>query len=126
MRFDLANLPSDIALLKALVRDMAAAVESRESEIERLHAIIKKLQRAQFGRRSERLDPDQFELALEDIESDISRVRERHPVPLAESEKALPKRTPLPDHLPRVEQLIDVDSPSVAIAAVLFTALARV
>lgn len=111
MRFDLANLPSDIALLKALVRDMAAAVESRESEIERLHAIIKKLQRAQFGRRSERLDPDQFELALEDIESDISRVRERHPVPLAESEKALPKRTPLPDHLPRVEQLIDVDSP---------------
>ncbi|MDW6022166.1 IS66 family transposase [Mesorhizobium sp. BAC0120] len=111
MRFDLANLPSDIALLKALVRDMAAAVESRESEIERLRAIIKKLQRAQFGRRSERLEPDQFELALEDIESDIERVRERHPVPVAETEKALPKRTPLPDHLPPVEQLIDVDSP---------------
>ncbi|MBZ9742243.1 IS66 family transposase [Mesorhizobium sp. CO1-1-4] len=111
MRFDLANLPSDIALLKALVRDMAAAVESRESEIERLRAIIKKLQRAQFGRRSERLDPDQFELALEDVESDIERVRERHSVPPAEPEKALPKRTSLPDHLPRVEQLIDIDSP---------------
>jgi transposase len=30
------------------VRDMAAVVESRESEIERLQLIIKKLQRAQF------------------------------------------------------------------------------
>ncbi|WP_353041992.1 transposase [Mesorhizobium sp. M1217] len=34
---------------------------------------------AQFGRRSERLDPDQFELALEDIDSDIELVRDRHP-----------------------------------------------
>ncbi|WP_258596788.1 transposase [Mesorhizobium sp. AR07] len=37
---------------------MASVVESRDGEIERLQSIIKKLQRAQFGRRSERLDPD--------------------------------------------------------------------
>ncbi len=35
MRFDLANLPSDIDLLHRLVCDMAAAVETRDDEIER-------------------------------------------------------------------------------------------
>jgi hypothetical protein len=59
MRIDLDDLPVDTSLLHHLVRDMAAVVESRDSEIERLQLIIKKLQRAQFGRRSERLDPDQ-------------------------------------------------------------------
>jgi hypothetical protein len=54
MRFDLENLPSDTALLHRLVREMADVVESRDGEIERLQIIIKKLQRAQFGRRSER------------------------------------------------------------------------
>ncbi|TPI29751.1 hypothetical protein FJW07_30030 [Mesorhizobium sp. B3-1-9] len=57
---DLENLPSDPVLLQRLVRDMAAAVESRDGEIGRLQSIIKKLQRAQFGRSSERLDPDQL------------------------------------------------------------------
>ena len=58
MRIDLDDLPVDTFLLHHLVSDMAAVVESRDSEIERLRLIIKKLQRAQFGRRSERLDPD--------------------------------------------------------------------
>jgi transposase len=69
MRLDLDNLPSDMVLL----RDMAAVVEHRDGEIERLQTIIKQLQRAQFGRRSERLDPDQLALALEDLDSDIGR-----------------------------------------------------
>ena len=66
MRFDLENLPSDTALLHRLAREMAVVVDSRDGEIERLQSIIKKLQRAQFGRRSERLDADQLALALED------------------------------------------------------------
>jgi hypothetical protein len=57
MRFDLDDLPSEPALLQHLIRDMAAAVEHRDGEIERLKSIIKTLQRAQFGRRSERLIP---------------------------------------------------------------------
>ena len=47
---------------------------SRDSEIERLQLIIKQLQRARFGRRSERLDPDQLALGLEDLDADIARV----------------------------------------------------
>jgi len=110
MRIDLDNLPSEPALLQHLLRDMAAVVEYRDGEIERLKLIIKKLQRAQFGRRSERLDDDQLVLALDDLESDIGQIEESHPITIAETASALPKRKPLPDHLPREEILLDVPS----------------
>ena len=108
MLIDLDNLPSDPALLQRLLREMAAAVESRDGEIERLQSIIKKLQRAQFGRRSERLDPDQLALALEDLDADIARIRESRPnihPPLARPSH----RKPLPDHLPREDVRLDIE-----------------
>jgi len=89
---------------------MAAVVEHRDGEIERLKLIVKKLQRAQFGRRSKRLDDDQLVLALDDLESDIGQVEESHPSTIVETAGALPKRKPLPDHLPREEILLDVPS----------------
>ena len=114
MRFDLDNLPVDTAVLHHLVRDMAALVESRDGEIERLQLIIKKLQRAQFGRRSERLDPDQMALALEDLDSDVARVRESGPAVKTSAEEppaeTRSRRKPLPDHLPREDVRLDVDS----------------
>ena len=79
MRFDLDDLPSEPTLLQHLIRDMAVAVEHRDGEIERLKSIIKTLQRAQFGRRSERLDPDQLALALEEVDSDLAREEEKRP-----------------------------------------------
>jgi hypothetical protein len=57
------------AQLAMLIED----IDWRSLEIERLQSIIKQLQRAQFGRRSERLDPDQLALGLEDLDSDIGR-----------------------------------------------------
>jgi transposase len=107
MRLDLDNLPSDTALLHQLVRDMAAVVTTREDEIARLQAIIKKLQRMQFGRRSERLDPDQLALGLEEIDADIGRIEESRPVIVAATAEPRPHRKPLPDHLPRGDVLID-------------------
>ena len=77
MRLDLDNLPSNMALLHGLVCDMAAVVEHCDGEIERLQTIIQQLQRTQFGRRSERLDPDQLVLGLEDLDSDISDAPKR-------------------------------------------------
>ena len=73
MRLDLDNLPDDTAFLHQLVRDMTGLVEHRDSEIARLQQIIKQLQRARFGRRSERLDPDQMALALEELDADLSQ-----------------------------------------------------
>lgn len=107
MRFDLDNLPSDLGVLHQLVRDMAAVVEHRDGEIERLQAIIKKLQRMQFGRRSERLDPDQLALGLEDLDADIGRIEESSPV-IVKPVGDAPHRKPLPDHLPREEVMLDI------------------
>jgi len=64
MQLDLNNLPTDTVLLQRLVRDIATAIEHKDGEIERLQSIIKQLQRMQFGRRSERIDPDQLALGL--------------------------------------------------------------
>jgi transposase len=106
MQFDLDNLPSDTTLLHHLVRDMAAAVKQRNGEIERLQLIIRQLQRAQYGRRSERLDPDQLALGLEDVEGDLAHAeaqREANGKPKDRKSK----RKPLPEHLPRQEVVLD-------------------
>lgn len=108
MRLDLDNLPADPALLQQLVRDMAAVVVGRDGEIERLKTIIRQPQRAQFGRRSERLDPDQLALALEDVEADLASAEARRPPILQPPGKGQPRRQPLPDHLPREDVLIDI------------------
>lgn len=88
------------------MRDMTTVVEHRDGEIERLQLIIKKLQRAQFGRRSKRLDDNQ--LVLDDLESDIGRVETAHPVSIVDAGEVQPKRKPLPSQLPREEILLDV------------------
>ena len=87
---------------------MTAVVEHRDGEIERLRTIIKQLQRTQFGRRSERLDADQFALALEDLDSDIGRAEASGPQGAVEIADRRPRRKALPDHLPREEVVMDV------------------
>ena len=42
--------------------------DTAQAEVEKLRLLIRQLQRGQFGRRSERLDPDQLQLGLEDLE----------------------------------------------------------
>src|SRR5258708_37448991 len=101
MRLDLDNLPSDMVLLHGLLRDMAAVVEHRDGEIERLQPINKQLQRAQFGRRSERLDPDQLALAPEDLDSDIGRAEASDPTGAVEIADKRPRRKPPPAQMPR-------------------------
>ncbi|WP_234685198.1 IS66 family transposase [Bradyrhizobium monzae] len=116
MQLDLNNLPSDTALLHRLVRDIASVIAHRNSEIQRLEAIIKQLQRAQFGRRSERLDAAQLALGLEDLDIDLSAVEADQALVevSAPTQKLQPKRKPLPDHLPREEVVLNVDSESCA------------
>ena len=109
MRFDLDDLPSEPAHLQHLIRDMAAAVEHRDREIERLKSIIRKLQRAQFGRRSERLDPGQPALALEEIDSDLAREEEKGPHGEKQTTERSSRRKPLPGHLPREDVRLDIE-----------------
>ncbi|MEQ9661166.1 MAG: IS66 family transposase [Parasphingopyxis sp.] len=108
MRLDLDNLPHDTVLLQRLVRDMADLVEHRDEEIGRLQQIIKQLQRAQYGRRSERLDPGQLALALEELDADIAEIVEARPAPVV-AEPSVARRKPLPAHLEREERLLDIE-----------------
>jgi len=109
MQLDLNNLPTETALLQRLVRDIVGTIEHRDSEIERLKSIIKQLQRMQFGRRSERLDPDQLALGLEDLDGDLAHACENGPRVEKQQAEQSSHRKPLPDHLPRENVRLDID-----------------
>jgi transposase len=110
MQLDLNNLPTDTGLLHRLVRDIVGTIEHRDSEIEGLKSIIKQLQRAQFGRRSERLDPDQLALGLEDLDGDLAREDESRPRFENQQTERSSRRERLPDHLPRENIRLDIDN----------------
>ncbi len=108
---DLNLLPAEA--LKALVLAQHEQLLWRESEIEHLKLLIAKLQRMQFGRKSEKLTQqiEQLELRLEDLQSkpaESASQPESKSAPtvssLLNSSPAKPARHPLPDHLPRQTQ----------------------
>ena len=110
MQIDLANLPSDTEALQALVRVLAGDVKSKGLLIEQLKAQIAKLRRMQFGKSSEKIDHQiaQLELQLDELHEDESQTVATSPAAVQAlirrtSEK--PYRKPLPDHLPRQEEV---------------------
>lgn len=109
-----ADLPDDVEALRALVLEQARELDILNvfrAEVERLKAIIDALQRHRFGRRSEQLDPDQFELALEEVETALAEAEHaRDKASRAPSER--PRKTnrgSLPAHLERIEQVVDAE-----------------
>jgi transposase len=114
MDIDLAALPNDVETLQRLVRSLATehtSLSEAQAEIERLHLIIKKLQRGQFGRRAERLDDDQLQLGLEDLNTDLARIEASLPLPQARADRPKPQdeRPSLPAHLTREDVRLDVE-----------------
>ena len=115
------QLPTDIealhALLAAARAERDAAIAERDQALlqnDRLRHLLRQLQRAQFGRRSEKLDPEQLLLALEDIEQAIAANEaaddKKDPAAArARSEKRRVNRGALPAHLPRVDVTIEPD-----------------
>ena len=106
MEIDLTNLPTDTDALHVLVRSLAGAVKSQGLKIAQLEARIAKLRRMQFGQSSEKLarEIEQLELELDELhEDDGARTTERPASIQALAEK--PYRKPLPDHLPREEEV---------------------
>jgi len=108
---DLNLLPAEA--LKALIRAQHEQLLSRESEIEHLKLLLAKLQRMQFGRKSEKLTQqiEQLELRLEELQSRSAESASQPESPLAAmapslliSPPAKPARRPLPDHLLRQTQ----------------------
>src|SRR5277367_5884069 len=102
------SLPDDTRKLKELL--VAAHAEN-----ERLIAIIKELQRHRFGPRSEKIDPDQLALMLEDVEQSIAAgeaeaeaQESQKPGKASAARKRRINRGALPKDLPREDVVIDL------------------
>src|SRR5204863_9754675 len=97
---------------------LRAEHDAAQAEIEKLRLLIRQLQRGRFGRRSERLDPDQLQLGLEDLEQAAAAAEAAQEAAARSSDDPRPPRSrrrnlgALPAHLPRVEVLVDVGDKS--------------
>jgi hypothetical protein len=109
-----ADLLEEISALKAMLTAADARDKRKDERIARLEKLVATFRQAVFGRRSEKSDPDQFELALEDLETAMAvihaeedaedRVARRPAKPRAANRGSLPK------HLPRIEEVIEPES----------------
>src|SRR6478672_2348087 len=95
------------------------AFEEADAERQRLELVIRQLLRAQFGRKSERLNPDQFQLTLENLEQDIAAAKAAQEGPQGGDANRRPRRASarrnlghLPAHLERDEVVIEPEDRS--------------
>jgi len=106
---DQPPLPDDPALLQHLLREAQA-------EITRLHMLIAVLLRNRFGRRSERLDEDAVQQGIEDAEQSLGEQQAKLEAALPDAKRpakaAKRNRGSLPEHLPRVEVVVDITDKS--------------
>ena len=115
-------LPADVATLQAMVlamqgenRNLAAkadqlrvANDDAEARIARLYAILKMLERARYGRRSEILDDDQQRFVFDEIQTGLAAIEAKLEAD-PERVRTSHARRALPAHLERVEEIIEPD-----------------
>ncbi len=128
----LDTLPDDVDELRAMIlaerakiaqlTDQAQQIAALEADLERLTAqnaryehIIAQLRRLNFGRRSEQMDKDQLQLALEDLQQGLAEIEAEEDKTDGElkahrSRQRRENRPSLPDHLPRVDVVIEPKS----------------
>ena len=121
---DPVQLQARLVAAMALLEEQSTAVEqlrverdrfrserdTANTEIDKLRLMIKQLLRSRCGAHSEKLDPDQLQLALEEVEQSLGAAQ------AGEATKAPADRKPpqrnrgaLPGHLPRFEIVVDVE-----------------
>lgn len=110
----LTEATEENARLKALLAQTQTALADSEEARRRLEAILADLRREKFGAKSEKLSPDQFSLALEDVElaqgvldaaqEKAASILEGKPAGAAPARR---NRGQLPAHLPRIERIIE-------------------
>ncbi len=106
---------------QAVVAEKDAFITELKDLIDKLEGQVGQYRLAKFGSKSEKLDPAQLELALEDLETaiaetqaQIAAVEEKIAASTSDPEKAAPRKKrkarALPESLPRVERVIEPDS----------------
>jgi transposase len=121
---DLSPLPEPLAAeIRAALQAERQARTTAEAQakalaeqVARLELLIKEIRRALYGRRSEKLHPDQLSLALEDLETAAAEAQAAA-APAAgraasqgKAKEAKRNLGHLPKGLPRIEQVIEPDS----------------
>jgi transposase len=115
---DTPTLPEDPAGLRALLLETLVKCDMLSAERdalavrnEQLHHLLAKLQRRQFGRKSEQLPEDQLLFAFEEIEATLAEnaadAGKQSPAPRDQRRKRRRAgRGRLPTHLPRIDQVL--------------------
>src|SRR5918999_3457243 len=101
---------SRISALEIERDTVLAERDTAQAEIEKLRLLIRQLQRGQFGRRSEKLNADQLQFGLEDLEQTAAAAAAAQEATSASSRTPRAPRAArrrnlgaLPAHLPRLE-----------------------
>lgn len=110
-----AEAEAQVAALKAYEAErivLEAEVERLTAQNARYEHIIDQLRRMQFGKRSEKLDKDQLNLAFEDLAQGLAEIEgeeEREDLELKRhrARQRRESRPSLPSHLPEVEVLVE-------------------
>lgn len=110
---DLEALPE--AARTVLLAQAAELQAMREDNAElaalnaRLEHLVREFQQALYGRKSEKLDPEQRDLLFEDLETAIAEVEAEKEKRTRPSNTRPPARNigRLPKHLPRIERVIE-------------------
>ena len=94
---------------------LEAEVARLEAQNERYEHIIAQLRRLQFGKRSEQLDKDQLQLAFEDLVQGLAEIEQEEEkddpaLKAHRTRERREKRPSLPDHLPRVDVVIEPET----------------
>lgn len=106
---------------QAVVAEKDAFIAELKELVEKLEGQVHDYRRTKFGPKSEKLDPAQMELALEDLETAIAEtqariaaVEKKIDASASHLDKAVPRKErkarALPEHLPRVERVIEPES----------------
>ncbi len=113
-----ASQPIDLDALPPAVREAFAVLQAKvaglEARTERQDYLIAELRHALYGKRSEQLAPDERQLAFEDLETAIAEAEATRDALVERNADDKPRRPAakrnlghLPDHLPRIEQVIE-------------------
>ena len=95
---------------------LAGETEAQAERIRRLEQLNLELLRLLYGKRSEKLTPDERQLAFEDLEGAAAEIEaaaapgDPSPAPSAKRPAAARNIGHLPEHLPRIERVIEPES----------------
>ena len=114
MRVDLNALPDDIVVLHRMVHELVERLDAEREAKAKLERQVAWLSRQQFGAKSERVPEEQLRLWLEALEEDAAACGVELEAPKGASDVSAPPRRPvrkpLPEHLAREEQILDLDA----------------